>query len=256
MTDTLSGRSALITGSTAGLGLAIAQALAAAGCRVTLHGLLPGAEGAMIAGDLPVPGRYAQADLRDVDAIAALVDAAAPDIVVNNAVTRHFGLIEDADPAGWDEDIAVNLSSAFHTTRLTVPRMKAQGYGRIINISSIYGLVGATERVGYVATKHALIGLTRAVALELAPHAGLTCNALCPGSVPTPAIEARIAAGMAARGETDRDAAVAAFLAGKQPTRRFVAAERVAALAAFLCGPDGEDITGAALPLDGAWSAG
>jgi 3-hydroxybutyrate dehydrogenase len=256
MTDILAGRSALVTGSTAGLGLAIAQALAARGCAVTLHGLLPAAEGAALAQGLGTAGQYRQADLRDAGAIAALVADAAPDILVNNAVTRHFGLIEEADPAGWDEDIAVNLSAAFHTTRLAVPRMKARGYGRILNIASIYGLVGATERVGYVATKHALIGLTRAVALELAPHAGLTCNALCPGSVPTPAIEARIAAGMAARGETDRAAAVAAFLAGKQPTRRFVAAARVAALAAFLCGPEGEDITGAALPLDGAWSAG
>jgi 3-hydroxybutyrate dehydrogenase len=133
--------------------------------------------------------------------------------------------------------------------------MRARGYGRIVNVSSVYGLVGATDRVGYVATKHALIGLTRAVALETARDRGLTCNALCPGSVPTPAIEDRITRAMAARGETDREAAVAAFLAEKQPSRRFVSAERVAAMAAFLCGPAGEDITGAAIPLDGGWSA-
>lgn len=254
MTETLAGRSALVTGSTAGLGLAIAQALAAEGAAVTLHGLLPEAEGAAIAAGLP-GARYRQADLTDPAVIAALVEAAAPEILVNNAVTRHFGAIEAMDPAGWDRDLAVNLSSAFHTIRLALPGMKARGFGRIVNISSIYGLVGAVDRVGYVATKHALIGLTRAVALETARERGITCNALCPGSVPTEAIEARLAAGMVARGETDRDAAVAAFLAGKQPTGRFVSAERIAAMAAFLCGPAGEDITGAAIPLDGGWSA-
>jgi 3-hydroxybutyrate dehydrogenase len=257
MTQTLSGRGALVTGSTGGLGLAIARALAEQGCAVTLHGLLEEAEGAAIARGLPgtPPGRYRRADLTRPEEIAALVAAAAPDVLVNNAVTRHFGPVEATDPVGWDEDLAVNLSAAFHAIRLALPGMRARGYGRIINVSSIYGLVGATDRVGYVATKHALIGLTRAVALETARDQGLTCNALCPGSVPTPAIEERIARGMEARGETDREAAVAAFLAEKQPSRRFVDAGRVAAMAAFLCGPAGEDITGAAIPLDGGWSA-
>lgn len=255
MTDKLRGRAALVTGSTGGLGLAIARALAERGAAVTLHGLLDAAEGEAIARTLPGPARYRRADLTRPAEIAALVGASAPDILVNNAVTRHFGPVEAMDPAGWDMDLAVNLSAAFHAIRLALPGMRARGWGRIVNISSIYGLVGATERVGYVATKHALIGLTRAVALETADVAGLTCNALCPGSVPTPAIEERIAQGMAARGETDRAAAEADFLAGKQPTGRFVAAARVAAMAAFLCGPDGEDITGAAIPLDGGWSA-
>ncbi|MBY0332915.1 MAG: SDR family oxidoreductase [Acetobacteraceae bacterium] len=252
----LAGRAALITGSTAGLGLAIAAALAADGCAVTLHGLLPDAEGAAIAAGLPAPGRYLRADLTSPDAIAALVAAVAPDILVNNAVTRHFGPVEATDPAGWDEDLAVNLSAAFHAIRHALPGMRARGYGRIINMGSIFGLIGTTDRVGYVTTKHALIGLTRAVALETARDRDLTCNALCPASVPTPAIEDRIARGMASRGETSRDAAVEAFLAGKQPSGRFIAAERVAALAAFLCGPAGADITGGALPLDGGWSAG
>ena len=256
MTDTFRGRSALVTGSTAGLGLAIARALAGQGCTVTLHGLLPEAEGEAIAAGLPTPGRYHRADLTRPEEIAPLVAGCAPDIVVNNAVTRHFGPVEAMDPAGWDMDLAVNLSAAFHVIRLALPGMKARGWGRIVNISSIYGLVGAVDRVGYVATKHALIGLTRAVALETAREPGITCNALCPGSVPTEAIEARITAGMAARGETDRDAAVAAFLAGKQPTGRFVPAGSVAAMAAFLCGPAGAEITGAAIPLDGGWSAG
>ncbi len=131
--------------------------------------------------------------------------------------------------------------------------MRARGWGRIVNMSSVYGLIGAPGRAGYVTTKTALIGLTRAVALETAQQ-GITCNALCPGSALTPAIEARIAAA-AARGGTPREAAIAAYLDDKQPTRRFVEAERVAALAAFLCGPAGADITGAALPIDGGWSA-
>ncbi|MBX9699927.1 MAG: SDR family oxidoreductase, partial [Acetobacteraceae bacterium] len=234
---------------------AIARALAGQGAAVTLHGLLAEAEGAAIAASLPGAARYCRADLTDPAAIAALVAASAPDILVNNAVTRHFGAIEAMDPAGWDRDLAVNLSAAFHAIRHALPGMRARGWGRIVNISSVYGLIGAVERVGYVATKHALVGLTRAVALETAAVPGITCNALCPGSVPTEAIEARLAAGMAARGETDRGRAVAAFLAGKQPTGRFVAPEGIAAMAAFLCGPAGADITGAAIPLDGGWSA-
>jgi 3-hydroxybutyrate dehydrogenase len=132
--------------------------------------------------------------------------------------------------------------------------MRAGGFGRIVNMSSIYGLVGAAGRVGYVTTKTALIGLTRAVAMETLTD-GITCNAICPGSTPTPAIESRIAAGMAARGETDREAATRDFLAGKQPTRRFIRPEAVAAMVAFLCSPAGDDITGATLPMDGGWSA-
>lgn len=265
---TLRGRRALVTGSTGGLGHAIAERLAAEGADVLLHGLAPAEEGEALARALAarhgVRALYRAADLARPEEVAALMALAAeafggppggPDILVNNAVTRHFGPIEALEPEGWDLDIAVNLSAAFHTIRLALPGMRARGFGRILNISSIYGLVGAAGRAGYVATKTALIGLTRAVALETARDRGITCNALCPGSVPTPAIEARIAAAMAARGETDREAAIAAFLAEKQPSRRFVAPEGVAAMAAFLCGEAAEDITGAAIPIDGGWSA-
>ncbi len=234
MPRTLTGRSALVTGSTGGLGHALADRFAAEGCAVLLHGVAAPAEGEDLARDLAARhgGRalYRRADLARLEEIEALA------------------------PADWDADIAVNLSAAFHTIRLALPRMRARGWGRILNMSSVYGLFGAAGRAGYVTTKTALIGLTRAVALETARDR-ITCNALCPGSSPTPAIEARIAASMEARCETDRDAAVAAFLAEKQPSRRFVAPERVAAMAAFLCGPDADDITGAAIPLDGGWSA-
>ncbi len=173
---------------------------------------------------------------------------------MNNAATRHFAPVEEMPPADWDADIAVNLSAAFHLIRLTLPAMRRQGFGRIVNISSIYGLVGTAGRVGYVTTKTALIGLTRAVALETV-RSGVTCNALCPGSTLTPDIEARLQRAMAASG-MDHATAAARFLEGKQPSGRFVAAEAIAAAVALLCSPDSGDITGIALPVDGGWSAG
>ena len=260
---TLEGRSALVTGSTGGLGLAIAEHFAGLGCAVMLHGLLPQADGEALARE--VAGRhgarviYRTADVARLDEVTALMDHAAtaldgPDILVNNAVIRHFGPIEAQKPEDWDQDIAVNLTAAFHTIRLALPGMRARGWGRIFNLSSVYGMRGAAGRVGYVVTKHALLGLTRAVAAETLRDP-ITCNALCPGTVPTPNIEGRIAAEMQARGETDREAAVAAFLQGKQPSGRFVEANKVAAMAAFLCSAAADDITGSAIPIDGGWSA-
>ena len=175
------------------------------------------------------------------------------DILINNAVVRHVGSIEHFAVAAWDEALAVNLSAAFHTIRLAVPRMKQNRWGRIINVSSIYGLRGTANRVGYVTTKTALIGLTRAIALETVSH-GITCNAVCPGTSETPVHEEALAAVMAAEG-VSREEAQRQFFAGKQPTGRFIPAEHVASLIAFLCGPEGADITGSVLPIDGGWSA-
>jgi len=258
----LSGRRALITGSTQGLGLAAAQRLAADGCDVVVHGLGDSAAlDATRAGlerDHRVRALSSGADLRDPSQIAGLVSAALNafggiDILVNNAVTRHTGLIEEVTPADWDEAMSVNLSSAFHTIRLVVGGMKQRGWGRIINVSSIYGLRGAANRVGYVTTKTALIGLTRAVAMETATN-GITCNAVCPGTSETPVHEATIATLTAAAGLT-RAAAEAQLLVGKQPTGRLVSAAGVAALIAFLCTDAAADITGATLPIDAGWSA-
>ncbi|WP_419898675.1 SDR family oxidoreductase [Roseomonas sp. USHLN139] len=253
----LQGRRALVTGSTGGLGLAVAEALGAQGCALHLHGLATPEAAEPVRADLAarhgVAVAYHHADLADPAAITSLMAAVGPlDILVNNAATRHFGPVERMPAADWDADVAVNLSAAFHTIRLALPAMQAAGWGRILNMSSIYGLVGAVDRVGYVVTKTALIGLTRAVALETARQ-GITCNALCPGTSLTPGIESRIEAAMQ-RGEL-RDAATAAVLHGKQPTGRFIGLGAVAGLAAWLCSEAAADLTGAALPVDGGWSA-
>ena len=260
-TAPLAGKCALITGSTRGLGLAAAEHLAASGCHIVLNGLETASETASIAANLKRHGGrtlYCQADLRRPDDIEAMIETAADafgaiDILINNAVVRHVASIEHFGTAEWDEAIAVNLSAAFHTIRLTVPAMKRNHWGRIINVSSIYGSRGAPNRVGYVTTKTGLVGLTRAVALETVAH-GITCNAVCPGTTETPVHEEALRSVMAAEG-VSREEAERRFFAGKQPTGRFVAAEHVASLIAFLCGPEGADITGSVLPIDGGWSA-
>jgi 3-hydroxybutyrate dehydrogenase len=259
----LDGRCALITGSARGLGLAAAEKLAHAGCHIVLHDLANTADGAAIRARVErehgVRACYRDADLRRPTEIEALFSAATAafgpvDILINNAVVRHVAPVEAFDVAHWDEGLAVNLSAAFHTIRLAVPSMKRRGWGRIVNVASIYGLRGAVNRVGYVTSKTALIGLTRAVALETAGH-GITCNVVCPGTSETPVHDATVDA-LAATDSITRVEAERRFLATKQPTGRFVPADDVAALIAFLCGPHGAHITGSVLPVDGGWSAG
>jgi 3-hydroxybutyrate dehydrogenase len=259
----LTGKSALVTGSTQGLGRAAAMALSASGCHVVLNGIGEDAAIADMRGEIERAHRvrtlYDAADLRSPAQIERMVRRAIEtfgslDILVNNAVVRHAAPIEAFSPADWDDAIAVNLSAAFHTIRVALPEMKRRGFGRIVNVSSIYGLRGAPNRVGYVTSKTALIGLTRAVALETA-GSGITCNAVCPGTADTPVHDATIQGAMEAQG-LSRAEAERQLLTGKQPTARLIAAEGVAALITFLCGPDAADITGAALPIDGAWSAG
>lgn len=253
----LRGRVALVTGSVGGIGLAVAGALARQGCDVILHGLATPDEAApAMAGldSLGVTARFDATDLADPAGIETMMARLGPiDILVNNAAIRHFGLVEETARADWEQDVAVNLSAPFHLCRLALPAMKARGWGRIVNMSSIYGLIGATGRVGYVTTKTALIGLTRAVALETA-QSGVTCNAICAGSTLTPNIEGRLQATMESSG-LDRAGATAQFLAGKQPTGRFVTSEAIGAMAALLCGEAGRDITGSVIPMDGGWSA-
>ena len=251
-----------MTGSTRGLGLATVTRLAAGGCDVVVHGL--GDETAIEAirsgleRDHGVRALASGADLINPKEITTLIaatnrDFGGIDILVNNAVARHAAPVEEFTVEQWNESIAVNLSAAFHATRLVVPGMKRLGWGRIVNVSSIYGLRGAVNRVGYVTSKTALIGLTRAVALETATS-GITCNAVCPGTSVSPTHQEAIARLRESAG-LSREAAETRMLTGKQPTGRLISAEGVAALIAFLCTDAAADITGAALPVDGAWSA-
>lgn len=258
----LQGRSALVTGSVGGLGLAMARGLAAAGAAVTLNGLCGPDEGeaaaAALAAETGAEVAFDACDLADVRRIEAMMAGAERrfgpvNILVNNAVIRHFQPIEAFSAAQWDASLAVNLSAAFHAIRLALPGMKAKGWGRIVNLSSIYGARGAENRVDYVTTKTALIGLTRAVAIETATT-GVTCNAVCPGTVPSPAILGRIAGIAAAEGMSPEQAG-RDYIAPRHPTGRFVALESVAALVLFLCSPAGQDMTGSVLPIDGGWHA-
>ena len=257
----LDGNTALITGSVRGLGLAAAHRFAAAGCNIVLSGFDGGRDAATVQKEIEtrhgVRTIYDDADLRRPEQIERMVSAGLAafgslDIVVNNAVVRHTAPVESFGISEWDDGIAVNVSAAFHSIRLTVPGMKQRGWGRIINVSSIYGLRGAANRVNYVTSKTALIGLTRAVALETVTH-GITCNAICPGTTETPVHEATVLASMAkglSRQESERQ-----LLAGKQPTGKLISADDVAALMLFLCGPESGSITGSILPVDGGWSS-
>ncbi|MFD2239309.1 SDR family oxidoreductase [Aureimonas populi] len=258
----LHGRTALVTGSFAGLGLGVAEALAGAGANVIVHGLCDRRTGEAAAGQLAAAyggaTMFSGADLRSVDAIEALVDTAARrfgriDIIVNNAVLRHFKPVDEFRSDEWDASIAVNLSSAFHLARLAVPTMKAAGWGRIVNMASIYGVRGAENRIDYVTTKSALLGMTRALAIELA-RTGITANAVSPGTVPTEAILSRIAERARAAGRGFEEAR-ADYLVGRNPTGRFVSVEAVGATVAFLCGPHSSDINGANMAVDGGWAA-
>lgn len=261
-TALLKGRCALVTGSVAGLGYAVAEKLSEAGAVVVLNGLAAPKEAENARARLEErygnPVLFHGADLARADAIEDMMKTAAAafgkvDIVVNNAVVRHVAPVEDFTTNQWDESLAVNLSAAFHTIRLSLPGMRKSGWGRIINMSSVYGLSGTLDRVGYVTTKTALIGMTRAVALETAATR-ITCNALCPGTLPTQAILSKIAALAATQG-IGKSEAIRNYFAERQPSRRFVAMESVASMVVFLCGNAGDDITGAVLPIDGGWTA-
>lgn len=257
----LRGKTALITGSIAGLGYAIAEAFAQQSANIILHGLEP-LEHVQNASErlqttYGVPVMHSQANLTKVSEIEHLITQAhetfgGVDILVNNAVTRHVAAIDTLATASWDESIAVNLSAAFHTSRLTIPNMKKKKWGRIINISSVYGITATPNRVAYITTKTALIGLTRSTAIDVAPD-GVTCNALCPGTVPTPPIVERIA-GNAERAGITIEQAEHDYISSRHPTGRFVAMTGVANFAVFLCSDAGKDITGAVLPIDGGWT--
>jgi 3-hydroxybutyrate dehydrogenase len=257
----LDGRTALVTGSLGGLGLAMARGLAEAGATIILSGLDPPDEGEKtrraLADECGVAVHYLQADLVRSEAVRAFVDQAgaiAPvDILINNAVVRHFAPIAEFPIDRWNEALAVNLTAALIATQRVIPSMRARNYGRIFNMTSVYGSRAVVNRVDYVTTKTALQGMTRAIALEVA-GSGVSCHALTPGSVLTPIWQQRIEQAMREQG-IGRAQAEQRFLDGKQPSGRFIAAESVAALMLLLCGPVGEDMNGAILPVEGGWLA-
>jgi 3-hydroxybutyrate dehydrogenase len=258
----LKGKVSLVTGSTSGIGLGIARALAGAGSDVVLNGfgkpeeIEAAREG--VAKDYGVRVDYSGADMSKPDSIAEMIETTLHkfgrlDVLVNNAGIQHVAPLQDFPPAKWDAILAINLSSAFHTTRLALPSMIENRWGRIINIASAHGLVASAEKGAYVAAKHGLVGLTKVVAIETA-NSGITCNAICPGWVLTPLVEQQIEAKAAEAGipiaQAKQD-----LVREKQPMLRYTSPEQIGALAAFLCGDDAATITGTTLSIDGGWTA-
>lgn len=252
MTKFLEGKRALVTGSTSGIGLAIAKALVAEGAEVVLNGFGDAEEIARLCAELGA--RHVPADLTKTEGVEALMAGSGPvDILINNAGMQHVAPVEEFPPEKWDAIIALNLSSAFHTARLAVPHMKARGWGRIIATASAHSLAASPFKSAYVAAKHGIAGLTKVLALELAEH-GVTANCISPGYVWTPLVENQIPDTMAARGMT-REQVLNEVLLAKQPTRKFVQPEEVAALAVFLCRDEAQNINGANYTIDGGWTA-
>ena len=260
--EALAGRVSLVTGSTSGIGLGIARALAAAGSEIVLNGFGKPEEvadvRAKIASEFGVRVSFSPADMSKPAAIREMVEKTLQtsgrlDILVNNAGIQHVAPLQDFPPEKWDAILAINLSSAFHTTRLALPSMLANKWGRIINIASTHGLVASPYKSAYVAAKHGIVGLTKVTALETAEQ-GITCNAICPGYVYTPLVEAQIE-GQAKAHNISREKVIRDVLLAQQPNKRFATVEELGALSVFLASEAAASITGIALPVDGGWTA-
>jgi 3-hydroxybutyrate dehydrogenase len=258
----LKGKTAIVTGSTSGIGLGIARALAEAGCNIMLNGFGEASaietERQQIAKHFAVRAAFSPADLSKPAEITQMVEATsrtlgAVDILVNNAGIQYTAAIEQFPIDRWDAVIAINLSSNFHAIRAVVPRMRKRNWGRIINIASTHGLVASVEKAAYVAAKHGVVGLTKVVALETATT-GITCNAICPGWVLTPLVERQIK-DRAGREKIPFEQAKTELLSEKQPSLEFASPEQIAGLAVFLCSEAAAQIRGAAIPVDGGWTA-
>ena len=254
----LEGKTALVTGSTSGIGLGIAHALAQQGANIMLNGFgdAEGPKAAIAARGFEVD--YHGADMSQPAEIEDMMQAAARrfgrvDILVNNAGIQHVSRIEHFPTERWDAIIAINLSSAFHATRLALPAMQAANWGRIINVASVHGLVASAEKSAYVASKHALVGLTKVTALENATS-GITCNAICPGWVLTPLVQKQVDA-RAASAKVSIEEAKRQLLGEKEPSMQFTTPEELGALAVFFCSPAGNNIRGVAWNMDGGWVA-
>jgi 3-hydroxybutyrate dehydrogenase len=258
----IKGKTALITGSTSGIGLAIARALAGAGANIVMNGFGEAGEieslRAGIEKEFGVSVHYSSADMTKPDEITAMIKEAVSkfggvDILVNNAGIQHVQPVDEFNPAKWDAIMAINLSSAFHTTRSALPHMKRAGWGRVINMGSAHALVASPYKSAYVAAKHGILGFTKSVALEVAQQ-NITVNAICPGYVKTPLVDGQIASTAQARGMSEEDVVNNVLLAA-QWTKKFVSVEQVAGVALFLCSDIAENITGADIKVDGGWTA-
>lgn len=254
----LAGRRAVVTGSTSGIGLGIARALAGAGAEVVLNSFTDEASDRTLAeaisAEFGVAVRYVRADMAQGEECRALVEEAGGcDILVNNAGVQHVAPIEEFPADRWDAILAINLSSAFHTTAAALPGMRARGWGRIVNVASAHGLTASPYKSAYVAAKHGLVGLTRTVALEAAGQ-GVTCNAICPGYVLTPLVEAQIPDQMKAHA-MDRETVIREVMLQRQPSRQFATVEQIGGTAVYLCSEAAAQVTGTTISVDGGWTA-
>ena len=260
----LAGRTALVTGSTSGIGLAVAKTLATAGAHVIVHGLGSADEIAQAEQSVRDAGaastRFLPGNLADPAAIDTLMrEAGALDILVNNAGIQHTAPLAEMPAAQWDRILAINLSAVFHTLRLALPGMAERGFGRVVNIASVHGLVASVNKAPYVAAKHGVVGLSKAAALEYAAQGdrnggGITINCICPGFVETALIEPQIQARAMNHGG-DREAGIRDLLGEKQPSLRMTLPEEIGALALWLCRREAHNLNGAAIPVDGGWTA-
>ena len=254
----LNGKTALVTGSTSGIGLGIARALARQGAHIVLNGFGDAEGPKREIAALGVKVGYHAADMSKPGEIEAMMKYAAEtfgrvDVLVNNAGIQHVAAIEDFPPERWDAILAINLSSAFHTTRLALPAMRKANWGRIINIASVHGLVASAQKAAYVAAKHGIVGLTKVTALETATT-GITCNAICPGWVLTPLVQKQVDA-RAAEHELSNEEAKKQLLAEKEPSLQFTTPEELGELAVFFCSEAAKNVRGVAWNMDGGWAA-
>jgi 3-hydroxybutyrate dehydrogenase len=254
----LKGKTALVTGSTSGIGLGIAKALAKQGANIVLNGFGDVEGPRSQVESLGVKVAYHGADMSKPADIEDMMKFAAStfgrvDVLVNNAGIQHVASVEDFPPEKWDQIIAINLSSAFHTTRLALPAMQKANWGRIINVASVHGLVASAQKSAYVAAKHAVVGLTKVVALENATT-GITCNAICPGWVLTPLVQKQVDAKAAAQGLSNEQAKQQ-LLGEKEPSLQFTTPEELGELAVFFCSDAAKNVRGVAWNMDGGWAA-
>ncbi|WP_306004970.1 3-hydroxybutyrate dehydrogenase [Aquicoccus porphyridii] len=255
---TLAGKTAVITGSNSGIGLGIARELARTGADVILNSFTDSDEDHQIARDLAaefgVSARYVSADMSKPDQCRALIEKAGGcDILVNNAGIQHVAPIDEFPTEKWDAIIAINLSSAFHTTAAALPGMRKAGWGRVVNIASAHGLTASPYKSAYIAAKHGVVGLSKTTALETAGQ-GITCNAICPGYVLTPLVEAQIPDQMKAH-DMDRDTVVREVMLARQPSKEFATVEQLGGTTVFLCSSAADQITGTTISVDGGWTA-